>query len=375
MKRLSINRVQQYKSDVAFKTLVDGVNDNLYFIPKYQRNFRWKKKQVQELVRSLVNGYPIPPIYAYRNSHGQLEILDGQQRVMSLFFYYIGRFMKKESSVDFRRIEIDGKKYEEVLNDVYNLEPMKTILNPEAEPEEQIDITYATLPIDIKRQLDYTNITVIELRWNDLNERAVDIQSIFRNLNSNGTLLTEQEVRNGVYDCEFYDMLRDLNINHKGWRNIWGNISPVEEDMEFLLRLCTVKRYVSFNKGEFEIKEYSAKYSVWMDIFSEEAAKMEEYEIKDYREALVNFFEKFHLNKVVGSQKALLESLFVVYEKCRIKSSMTQEIIDKIKEDQKFKDSTRQGTVKRNTMNERWKAVYEIMAEWDRKGCEAIRRE
>ena len=91
MQTIQLGTVQQYKSDVAFKTLVEGVNDNLYFIPKYQRKFRWKKEQVQELARSLVKGYPIPPIYAYRNTDGQLEILDGQQRVMSLFFYYIGK--------------------------------------------------------------------------------------------------------------------------------------------------------------------------------------------------------------------------------------------------------------------------------------------
>lgn len=99
MERFYAGTVQQYKADVAFKTLVEGVNENLYFIPKYQRKFRWKKEQVQELARSLVKGYPIPPIYAYRNSDGQLEILDGQQRVMSLYFYYIGKFIDTQKNI------------------------------------------------------------------------------------------------------------------------------------------------------------------------------------------------------------------------------------------------------------------------------------
>ena len=30
--------IQQYKTDVGFRTLVEGVNENLYIIPKYQRN-------------------------------------------------------------------------------------------------------------------------------------------------------------------------------------------------------------------------------------------------------------------------------------------------------------------------------------------------
>lgn len=88
--------VQQYKSDIGFRTLVESVNDNMYIIPKYQRKYRWKKEQVVSLVESLLRGLPIPPIYTCRNENNQLEILDGQQRVMSLFFYYIGYFFKEK---------------------------------------------------------------------------------------------------------------------------------------------------------------------------------------------------------------------------------------------------------------------------------------
>ena len=36
--------VQQYKSDVAFKTLVEGVDENLYVVPDFQRVYKWKKE-------------------------------------------------------------------------------------------------------------------------------------------------------------------------------------------------------------------------------------------------------------------------------------------------------------------------------------------
>ena len=85
--------IQQYKTDVGFRTLVESVNENLYIIPKYQRKYRWTKDQVDSLVESLIYGLPIPPIYTCRNSENQLEILDGQQRIMSLFFYYIGYYL------------------------------------------------------------------------------------------------------------------------------------------------------------------------------------------------------------------------------------------------------------------------------------------
>lgn len=356
MKR--INRVQQYKTDVAFKTLVEGVNEGIYYIPKYQRNFRWTKGQVQELIRSLVKDYPIPPIYAYRNRDGQLEILDGQQRVMSFFFYYIGKFTKKNNAVDFRKLDTDGKKYIEALENKYELTNMYTILNPQDPKEEQIDVSYSRLPMDMKRRLDYTNITVIELRWEDSENRAADLQTIFKNLNKNGTLLEHQEVRNGVYDCAFYDMLRLLNTENENWRSIWGkNKSSVEEDMEFLLRLCTVKRYVSYKSGEFVIHNYTGKYVTWLDQFSEEAMNMNQEEIDEYRQSLEGFFTQFMLNKAVGPKKALLESIYVIYDKCGIDMKITETIISKIMSPQ-FKETAIQGTVKKNIMNERWKGVY-----------------
>ena len=73
------------------------------------------------LVESLIRGLPIPPIYTSRNDRNQLEILDGQQRILSLFFYYIGYYLdrKKNNSVDFSEIEIEGKSFKEALKDQF----------------------------------------------------------------------------------------------------------------------------------------------------------------------------------------------------------------------------------------------------------------
>ena len=119
-------RVQQYKSDIGFRTLVESVNDNMYVIPKYQRKYRWGKKQVIDLVESLLIGLPIPPIYTCRNNKNQLEILDGQQRVMSLFFYYIGYFLnkQKESAINFSDLEVGSLLFADALKEQFPLEEL-----------------------------------------------------------------------------------------------------------------------------------------------------------------------------------------------------------------------------------------------------------
>ncbi|HJD33781.1 MAG TPA: DUF262 domain-containing protein, partial [Candidatus Mediterraneibacter tabaqchaliae] len=118
--------IQQYKTDIGFRTLVESVDENLYIIPKYQRKYRWTKAQVTSLVESLICGLPIPPIYTCRNNLNQLEILDGQQRIMSLFFYYIGYYLnkRKNSSVDFSELVTDQKSFKEALFSQYELEEL-----------------------------------------------------------------------------------------------------------------------------------------------------------------------------------------------------------------------------------------------------------
>lgn len=49
--------IQQYKTDVGFRTPVEGVNENLYIIPKYQRKYRWSKEQIIALVEYYIGYY------------------------------------------------------------------------------------------------------------------------------------------------------------------------------------------------------------------------------------------------------------------------------------------------------------------------------
>lgn len=206
--------VQQYKSDIGFRTLVESVNDNMYIIPKYQRKYRWKKEQVVSLVESLLRGLPIPPIYTCRNENNQLEILDGQQRVMSLFFYYIGYFLnkKKESAINFSEIDTQNCSFAEALISQFQVEKLHIDLKDAN--GEKFNADYAALPIEIKRKVDYTAITVIEIKIGREDKRQEVLQTIFANLNKSGAILSPQELRNGIYMCKFYDMLYEFNKNN-----------------------------------------------------------------------------------------------------------------------------------------------------------------
>ena len=185
--------IQQYKTDVGFRTLVEGVNENLYVIPKYQRKYRWTREQVESLVESLLLGLPIPPFYACRNKEGQLEILDGQQRIMSLFFYYIGYYLKtkKNTSVNFSELIIENCSFKEALMSQYDLEELHIQL--EGDGKRGINVDYEALSPEVKRRVDYTTIAIIEIKIDDKKQRSKILRQIFANLNKGGTLLSNQE--------------------------------------------------------------------------------------------------------------------------------------------------------------------------------------
>lgn len=361
LKRISI---QQYKTDVGFRTLVESVNENLYVIPKYQRKYRWSREQVISLVESLICGLPIPPIYTCRNEDNQLEILDGQQRVMSLFFYYIGYYLdkKKNSCINFTELRVDNDTFKEALLNQFELEELHICLS--GENKRQVNVDYASLPIELKRRIDYTPITVIEIKIDDVKRKTEVLRQIFANLNRGGSLLTQQEQRNGIYACPFYDMLQRFNRNNQLWRNVWGREDAKEKDLETLLRLCALKHFVRVKESllnfDFTVEGYNSSYVELLDRFSEEAMSFTDNQIVEYERCLNTFLALFQDNNKQSSKVTLLESFFVVYDKLGLKKPITGKLCNDILNSSQYASHARQGTVKMKSMNERWKTVYEI---------------
>ena len=360
--------IQQYKSDVGFRTLVDSVNDHMYVIPKYQRKYRWNKEKVVGLVESLLRGLPIPPIYTCRNGDNQLEILDGQQRVMSLFFYYIGAFLdrRKASAVNFSSLLIkDNQTFKEALQEQFPLEELHITLS--GEQGREINVDYASLPVAVKRKVDYTTITVIEIKIDQPDQRERVLRTIFANLNKGGELLSEQEQRNGIYNCTGYEMLREFNRENAKWRSLWGREDTKERDMETLLRFCALRKYTSYlsGKNEFVIEGYQSNYVKMLDRFSEESMDFTEKENAEYKKSLEDFVNLFEVTMKFSQKVALLESLYVIFEKKGFCSKITQEMCDEILGSSIYTSNSRQGTVEMSRMNKRWNAVYEISARSD----------
>ena len=357
--------IQQYKTDMGFKALVEGVHENLFVIPEYQRKYRWSKEQVEELAISLIRDFPIPPIYTFRNEAGQLEILDGQQRVMSLYFYFRGKFFRssKESVFDYSDLNVyEEKNFEEILEEKYhNIVPTQFFMTLNGE---KYDISYDTLPITLKRKVDYRTISVIEIKISEVEKRDVILHKIFTNLNNGGTRLSTQELRNGIYPCAFSRMVNNLNKQNKKWRGLYGKIDEECKDIEFLYRFCAMKKYVEYDGTDFKVNDYKNSVNKLIDHFAEEAYGFDIETVEKYQKSLNTFIELLDISKKYFSKTFLLEGLFVVWEKTGIEiEKFTDILCSKIDCDKKIKETQQGGTVSITNMNKRWKRIYEILSD------------
>lgn len=148
--------------EISVREVVDGYLNNdedgvvgyggaLDIRPKYQREFVYRDKQRDSVIETVRRNFPLNVMYWVANPDGTYEVLDGQQRTISICEYVAGNF-----SLDFQAF--------------HNLTDVE---------QEQI--------------LDY-KLMVYFCEGND--REKLDW---FRTINIAGEKLTDQELRNAVY--------------------------------------------------------------------------------------------------------------------------------------------------------------------------------
>src|SRR5690606_39305498 len=59
--------------------------EDLILNPNFQRVFRWNKEQQSRLIESILLGIPLPPIFVAQQKNGKWSVVDGLQRLSTIF--------------------------------------------------------------------------------------------------------------------------------------------------------------------------------------------------------------------------------------------------------------------------------------------------
>ncbi len=73
-------------------------DDELDIHPEFQRFFRWSDEQKSRLIESLLLGIPIPSIFIQQRQDGVWDVIDGLQR-LSTIFQLVGILKNEEGGI------------------------------------------------------------------------------------------------------------------------------------------------------------------------------------------------------------------------------------------------------------------------------------
>jgi hypothetical protein len=208
-------------ADFTVEGLVSKYEKGKLKIPGFQRGYVWNQKQASRLIESLLLGLPVPSLFLYTDpDDGAQQVIDGQQRLLSVVKFYQGSFsnatLKKPR--EFKLIGL-GK------NSPY------------------ADCTVQLLrdrhPVAMEKLNDAVMRAFI-IKQNNLDD-ATSAYYIFERLNTGGTQLIGQEIRNCIYHGPLNDLLRELN-KHGSWRRILGaeRADGRMRDIELILRVVSL---------------------------------------------------------------------------------------------------------------------------------------
>jgi len=146
---------------------------HLILNPNFERQFIWKERDCNRLVESVLLRIPLPAFYLSAEVEDRVVVIDGLQRLTSLFRYLDGKYSLR------------------------NLELLPRLNNK----------LFIQLEVRYQRRIEDTPLSIVELQPGT--DELVKYH-LFDRLNRGGLALTPQEIRNGIYRGKGLDLVNDL---------------------------------------------------------------------------------------------------------------------------------------------------------------------
>lgn len=214
--------------------------------PEFQREGNvWSPKQKSELIESILIGIPLPILYLKEDKKGNWILIDGRQRLSTIFDFMDNKFMLTNLTI-LKQLNGFFFKEEEIKTDEKSL----TLNTTDRGKIEDVNLTLHIIKEPTPEKLTY---------------------DLFDRVNRGGTRLNNQEMRNAIYQGSATSFLKVLS-----WMNSFklgtSNISSTRMKDRYL-----VLRFIAF---------YLWRKGISKDIDSKVTSKIE------YKSDLEDFLAK-----------------------------------------------------------------------------------
>lgn len=87
--------INSWGADLSFRELISMYEEDELIKPELQRKYIWEKPEASRFVESILLGLPVPSIFLANTSDSKKLIIDGYQRIMTVYDYVRGGIWKK----------------------------------------------------------------------------------------------------------------------------------------------------------------------------------------------------------------------------------------------------------------------------------------
>jgi len=245
--------------------------------PEFQRFYRWSESQKTGLIESILLGIPLPPIFVSQRQDGVWDVVDGLQR-LSTIFQFLG-ILKDHNKKSVPALSLEKTKYLPALENIK--------WESESAPKN-------SLPKELQLTFKRSKVSAsIVLKESDENAKY----DLFQRLNTGGSDLSPQEVRNCLLlmmNKQFFDWLKGLPSDKDFIDTTALSDRPLEQsyDVELALRFIILA----------EIKDDELKGMGDVGLFltekMSEIARNKRYKKAQTKDLFTQTFEV--LNKTIG---------------------------------------------------------------------------
>lgn len=345
------------RMDISFGEIMNLYEQGELIIrPEYQRLFRWTDSQKTALIESLLMGIPIPPIFVAEDEEGIWELVDGLQRVSTILSFF-GR-LKTD-------LELSEEQFDILEDAVSNMNYWKLESGGLIKELEGFDSK--TLPnkflLNIKRSVCRVEI----LRGKSNTSMKYEL---FKRLNSGGTKLTPQEIRNAIYrgtDKSLNELIEELSRNS----NFIQLTNLSEPKLQQMYDQELILRCIAFYDN---IPNINLSTQNFLDKFMQETVNNSDFPIDKYK----NIFDRtLGLIAEVGSSEifrndrnlfvpALFEGIVIgtaenLEHYLQNKESLVEKI-NELKVDDEFRRLSGTASSSRSRVKKRLQRVQEIFS-------------
>lgn len=265
----SLFNISSWGADLSFREIISMYEEDELLKPELQRKYVWDKVEASRFIESILMGLPVPSVF-FAQSGSQKLIVDGYQRIMTVYDYVRGIFTTD--------------------NKVFRLS------NSERINERWRNKAFSELTTDEQRKIRSTTIHAIIFEQKQPENDDTSLYQIFERINTSGRTLTPQEIRNCVYQGSFNKMLFKLNKDEY-WRKLFGleTEDTRMRDIECILRFFVMKSDVVQNKfsGQISLKKVLNEY---MGSYADADKKVIENFSRDFTSTMKAIYENIGIN-------------------------------------------------------------------------------